>query len=98
MIFFVVQMIFFWCAGKFFFLACSTNFCREFDAFWPKFCRLMAQVLPPYGASFAGLRCKLCCLVASTNKQSAVQKSVAFSLGGGCVCVDLGQHAAVKNI
>ncbi len=36
--------------------------------------------------------------MSSTNKQSTVQKSVAFSrwVGWGCRCL-LGQHAAVKE-
>jgi len=43
-----------------------------------------AASLPPYGASFAALQQEFCsALVPSTNKQSAVQKSVAFSLDGG---------------
>jgi hypothetical protein len=62
---FAVQMLFFCVQNKKFWVR-STNFCR-----------LMAQVLlhykllPPYGASFAALW-------PSTNKQSAVQKSVAI--------------------
>jgi len=85
--------IFFWCAEqKKFERAVQT-----FAVLWLKFCHLMARVLPQYkllptyGASFAALW-------PSTKKQSAVQKSVAFSGGGEGVCVDLlGQHAAVIN-
>jgi len=40
-----------------FFLVCNTNFCCEFAAFWLKFCRLIARVLPPYGMSFAMFWC-----------------------------------------
>jgi len=48
----------------------------SYVTFWREFCRLMTRVLPPYGTSFAALW-------PSTKKQSAVQKSAAFSRGGG---------------
>ncbi len=50
-----------------------------FVTFLHKFCCFMTQVLPPYDLSFAALW-------PSTNKQSTVQKYVAFSRGGR-VCV-----------
>jgi len=55
--------------------------------------KLSAQykLLPLYGAIFAAL-------LPSSNKQSAVQKSVAFSRGGGGCVEVLGQHAAVENL
>jgi len=61
---------------------------QAFVALWGEFCCLMVQVfpqyklLPPNGASFAALW-------PSTNEQRAVQKSVAFSRGGGWGCRSL---------
>jgi len=52
------------------FAASLLPFGVSFAALWRKFCRLTPRVLPLYA------------LVASTNKQSEVQKSVAFSRGG----------------
>ncbi len=46
----------------------STNFCREFPAFLPTFCHLIN---------------KFCHLMTNTNKQSTVQRSVAFFFCGG---------------
>jgi hypothetical protein len=46
----------------------------SFPAFWHKFCRLLTRVLPHYGASFVPYGPVL-------KKQTAVQKSVAFSRG-----------------
>ncbi len=92
---FAVQMLFFCSTNDF--LVCQTNFlvCRKknfertvqtFAAICHKFCRLMARVLPPYGGSFAVFWSPL----PSTNEQSAVQKSVAFSRGGGgCMCAEV---------
>jgi len=82
--FFVVQMIFVVCQTNF--LVCrKKNFERAAQTFiCHKFCRLMARVLPPCGGSFAVFWSPL----PSTNEQSTVQKSVAFSRGGGgCMCV-----------
>jgi len=64
MLFFAVQMILFWCAGKKIEFAVQT-----FATFWSKF-------LPPYEASFAALWHKFCRLM--LNFLSAVLKSVAF--------------------
>jgi hypothetical protein len=50
----------------------------------------MAKVLLPYGASFANLW-------PSTNKQSAVNKSVAFSRGGEGVCVEVSLLMLLSN-
>jgi hypothetical protein len=79
---FAVQMLFFWCAEQ-------KKFERAVQTFailWRKFYCLMARVLPPYGLSFAALWREFCrVLMPSTNKQSAAQKSLAFSREGLCV-------------
>jgi len=51
--------------------------------FWCSGKKTFAASLPPFGISLAALWREFCrVLVPSTNKQSAVQKSVAFSLEG----------------
>jgi len=70
----------------------------SFSTLGREFCHLIVWVLPPYGISFATLWREFChFLVPSTNKQSEVQKSVAFSLGGGacgCGCVEVSLRTA----
>ncbi len=73
---------------------CLTNFfvCGKF--FFEHAVQTFATSLQSFGLSFAALWQEFCrVFVHSTNKQSTVQKSVAFSLEKSL----LGQHAAVKN-
>jgi len=68
-------MLFFWCAEQ-----------KNFERAVQTFAAFMAQVLPPYGASFAALW-------PSTNKQSTVQNP-GSNFFWGCVCVKVSPRTA----
>jgi len=67
---FAEQMLFFCCTNEMF-CVCSTNFFKcavqtfaaSLPPFGVRFCRLLAQVLLPYGTSFAPLWRKICHLM-----------------------------------